>query len=379
MPSPSPVAAIRVFPGHPHNMIGKRKLAAALLQQAGLLQAIAALRAHFSNSLTILAYHRILDIADEELFPFDIELVSASVASFTEQMRYIKEHYTPLSFADILQCLDRAEAPPRGAVIVTFDDGFADNYRNAFPILKKFDIPATIFLSTGYIDSGEIFWYEKLSYAVLTAAPCNLVIPQLDRIRIEGAAWLRRNALKILMRHLQRIPDQARMQLLGSLFRQLSVDPGRIDDVRSGPMTWEQILEMSVNRIEFGSHGVSHPVLSMLDSMKLQHELTHSRGHIESMLGKPVQVLAYPVGGEEAFNETVRAAVKSAGYRLGVSYIAGIETPAKWDAYALRRLHVERYVDLRYFKAMLALPELFAYESNPRQGIWQRRFFNKLL
>ena len=75
------------------------------------------------------------------------------------------------------------------------------------------------------------------------------------------------------------------------------------------------------------------------------------------------QVFAYPVGGEEAFNDKVRAAVRFAGYRLAASYISGVETPAQWDAYALRRLHIERYLDPNYFRALLAVPELFAYEA----------------
>lgn len=344
-------------------MIGKRKLAATLLGRVGAVRATAALRTKFSKAVTILAYHRVLDIAEEDSFPFDIELVSASVSAFTSQMQYVKQHFTPMSFASLLQCLDCGEPPPPGAVIITFDDGFADNYYNAFPVLKKFNIPATIFLSTGYIDSQEIFWYEKLSYAVMTASPCTLAIPQTEIIHIDGSAMSRRCAIKALMRRLQRVPDHERLAMLEDLFTQLSISHRNISDSRSGPMTWQQILEMSTNRIEFGSHGVSHPVFSMLDTTKLQFELTHSKQQIEAKLDKPVQVMAYPVGGEDAFNNKVRAAVKSAGYRLGVSYISGIEHPKHWDAYALRRLHVERYVDLSYFKAMLAMPTLFAYES----------------
>ena len=344
-------------------MIGKRKLAATLLGRFGAIQAMAALRIKFSKAVTILAYHRVLNIADEDNFPFDIELVSASVSAFTSQMQYVKQHFTPMSFASLLQCLDRGEAPPPNAVIITFDDGFADNYHNAFPVLKKFNIPATIFLSTGYIDGQEIFWYEKLSYAVMTASPCTLAIPQTEIVHLDGSPLSRRCAIKILMRRLQRVPDHERLAILDDLFNQLSINHRNISDPRSGPLTWEQILEMSASRIEFGSHGVSHPVFSMLDSAKLQFELTHSKQQIETMLNKPVQVMAYPVGGEDAFNNTVRDAVKSAGYRLGVSYISGIEHPKHWDAYALRRLHVERYIDLAYFKAMLAMPTLFAYES----------------
>jgi hypothetical protein len=74
-----------------------------------------------------------------------------------------------------------------------------------------------------------------------------------------------------------------------------------------------------------------------------------------------VQTIAYPVGGKESFDDGVQAAAKSAGYRLGLTYMSGIEKPKDWDAYALHRLRVERYVDNEYFKAMLAFPKMFAY------------------
>ena len=341
-------------------MIGKRDLAANVLGHVGALHAICALRTKFSNGVPILAYHRVLDIPDENLFPFDVELVSASVAAFTCQMRYVKENYVPISFTTLLQYVDRGETPPPGSIIVTFDDGFSDNYYNAFPVLKKFDIPATVFLSTGYIDDQEIFWYEKLSYAVMTTKARSVAIPDLAVLKIDETALSRRNTIKTLLNRLKRVPNQVRQTLLDDLFNQLLPNQRGITDARSGPMTWEQIQEMSAYRIEFGSHSVSHPILSMLDSETLKYELEHSKLRIEAMLKKPVQILAYPVGGAEAFNDNVRLAARSAGYRLGVSYISGVEKPGQWDDYALRRLHVERYVSSNYFKAMLSIPELFS-------------------
>jgi peptidoglycan/xylan/chitin deacetylase (PgdA/CDA1 family) len=116
---------------------------------------------------------------------------------------------------------------------------------------------------------------------------------------------------------------------------------------------------MSANNIEFGSHSVTHPVLSKVPPEKLTFEVQHSRQRIEFELQKPVQVIAYPVGGIEAFDQNVRTAVLNAGYRLGVSYIPGIQRPNQWDSLALRRVHVERYVNNNFFKAMLSAPEIF--------------------
>lgn len=336
-------------------------MVAGLLGRLGAIRVIGGFRTKFLNEVTILAYHRILDVPDENSFPYDIELVSASVAAFSTQMKYVKENYKPTTFATLLQYLDRGKVPPPGTLIVTFDDGFADNYYNAFPVLRQFDIPATIFLSTGYIDNQEMYWYEKLSYAVMTTTAHSLTIPELAVIQIDENAASRRSALRALMRHLKQVPDQIRLTVLDDCFNQLLPDHDHIADPRSGPLTWQQITEMSTCGIEFGSHGVFHPVLSKLTDANLKYEMEHSKHRIGTMLEKPVQVIAYPVGGEEAFDDRVRIAAQRAEYRLGLSYISGVEKPDKWDAYALRRLHVERYVDSEYFRAMLSVPELFAY------------------
>ena len=340
-------------------MTGKRGVVATLLGNVGITAALSALRLTFSGEVTILAYHRVVDVPNECEFPFDIELVSASVSQFTHQMEHIKAHYQPITFATLLAHLDRGERPPRRAAIVTFDDGFADNYHNAFPVLKKLDMPATIFLSTGNIDSQETFWYEKLSYAVMTTRVKTVETSSLGTFIVDENPASRRTLIMDVITKLKLVPDEVRLASLDELYARLLDNHEWPEDARSGPMTWAQIREMSASNIEFGSHSVSHPILSRLPAAKLAFEVEHSKHRIESELQKQVQVLAYPVGGAEAFDEHVRAAVKKAGYKLGVSYIPGIERPDQWDNYALKRVHIERYVNAHFFKAMLAAPEIF--------------------
>jgi peptidoglycan/xylan/chitin deacetylase (PgdA/CDA1 family) len=338
---------------------GKRGLAATILGNLGATAALGAMRLKFSGEVTILAYHRILDVPVEDEFPFDIELVSASTTQFTHQMEYIKAHYQPITFATLLQHLDRGEPPPRRAAIVTFDDGFVDNYTNAFPVLKRLNMPATIFVSTGNVDSQKTFWYEKLSYALMSTRTNTITSPTLGSLTIGDSTESRRELIKCVVLRLKLVPDEVRLSSLDDLYAQLLPEHEWVDDARSGPMTWEQIKEMSAHNIEFGSHSVTHPVLSRVPLAKLEFEVEYSKQRIESELQKPVQVIAYPVGGVEAFDDNVRAAVKKAGYRLGVSYVPGIERPDQWDTYALRRVHIERYISDNFFKAMLAAPEIF--------------------
>ncbi len=326
----------------------------------GALGIATALRRRFARTVPILAYHRIVDVPDEDEFPFDVELVSASVSAFAEQMTFVRDHYQPITLAALLACVDNAQPPPRGAIVISFDDGFADNYYNAFQILRRLGIPATIFLSTGYIDRQQMFWYEKLTHDVMTTRATQLRLLDEAPLTIGDDAPARRNVLAMLLRRLKRVPNQQRLDCLADLDRQLSPPEDCNGDSRSGPMTWEQVAEMARAGIEFGSHSVTHPVLSMLDPADLDFELQASKASIETVTGIPCQTIAYPVGGAEAFNPRVQRAVQAAGYRLGLTYLSGVDVPADWDPFALHRLHVERYTGTHRFRAMLAAPELFA-------------------
>jgi peptidoglycan/xylan/chitin deacetylase (PgdA/CDA1 family) len=326
----------------------------------GAMRIATALRSRFTRAVPILAYHRILDVPNEDEFPFDVELVSASVSAFAEQMTFLKDHYQPITLSALLSCVDDARPPPRGAIVVTFDDGFADNYYNAFPILRRLGIPATIFLPTGYLDRQQMFWYEKLTHDVMTTRATQLRLLDEVPLSIGEDAPSRRSVLAALLRRLKRVPNQVRLDCLSDLERQLSPAVDCNGDPRSGPMNWEQVAEMARAGIEFGSHSVTHPVLSMLDPPDLDFELRASKASIEAATGNPCQTIAYPVGGREAFNPRVQQAVQAAGYRLGLSYVSGVDVPADWDPFALRRLHVERYTGTNRFRAMLAAPALFA-------------------
>ena len=113
-------------------------------------------------------------------------------------------------------------------------------------------------------------------------------------------------------------------------------------------------------RIEIASHTVSHPALSQCDDETLAFELRESRRELESRLGIPVEVVAYPFGGPGEYDGRVMRAAAASGYRLAASYISGRNPFSNLVAHELRRLHVERYTDLPTLASMLQLPRLFA-------------------
>lgn len=339
---------------------GRKALVARALSAAGLTPFLGKSLCPAHRDVRILAYHRVWDIGREETFPYDSELVSATSADFAWQMDYVRRHFDPLTFRQFLAALDEREPMPARPVIVTFDDGFADNFTHAFPILRDCGVPATVFLATDSVGESGTYWYDRLAHLVHTANRAAVPVPWLETpLRLGTTHAERRAALRQVLSVLKRVPNALRLEAQEYFESELALSPEQPDE-RSGAMTWDQVREMADAGIEFGSHTCSHPILANLTDDELEHELVDSRKSIERELGRPVDVLSYPVGGATAFDNRVRKAVAAAGYRLGVAYLPGMNPLDALDHYGLKRLRIERYITREHFAAMLQLPRWFA-------------------
>lgn len=338
-----------------------RAHAASLFFYSRMTHLTSFVRSMWRRDLPILTYHRVCTVEEEARYPFDIELVSASVSDFTWQMEYISRHFTPITFGYFIKAARGEALLPAQPIIVTFDDGFADNYENAYPILKRLSIPATIFLAADYIGRSQTFWYDRLAYLINKVPPCTWNIPELELIlQISGEVSARRPALHLLLERMKSVPNETRLKVLSrvdKVWGHLCEGP---DLALSRPLDWEQVREMSADGIEFGSHTLTHPILTKLDDETLQHELQESRRLIESHVKQKVEVIAYPVGRRFAFDVRVISAAQSAGYQLGVSCVRGTNRLESLDPFCIKRLVVERFIDRAQYAATLSLPEVFS-------------------
>lgn len=340
-------------------MIGHRAFLARCLAGGRLLLPAGRVRAACRQHLPVLAYHRVLDVARDDDYPFDLELISASIDSFAWQMDYVRRNFDPITFRHLVRAIDGEEKLPKRPVIITFDDGFDDNYHSAFPILSAHGIPATIFLATGYLDGPRTYWFDRLVQLLLAMPAGPLVVPASSE-----PLWLphdragRRLTARRVLEVLKRIPNELRLEWLRRIEQEhgTCADP---EDLRSRPMTWNHVREMALDNIEFGSHSVTHPILRQVSDPDLRVELVESRRAIERELGRTCDVISYPVGREVGFDDRVQHAARGAGYRLGVSYLSGSNRLPIETHFALRRLHIERDTDRAWFAAMLQLPDLF--------------------
>lgn len=349
---------------HPAESRGARVRFAHWCHRASLLPLLGRVRDWRGEQLRILAYHRVLDVEGrDEDFPFDLDLVSAGSRAFADQMRFLRNHYQPLRLGDLPELIDKGRGLPRRAVVVTFDDGYDDNYRIAFPILRELGIPATFFVCSGFIESGLPFTYDWLVHMLLTAPVTRVELPEIGySATVPDEHGSRRALAANVLQRLKDLDAITQEAIIARLARDWNM-PRNSPVPLCRPMSWAQLREMRDAGMEIASHGVNHHMLAKLPLAQMRDELVRSRDMLAAGLGTPPTSLAYPVGGASAYSPAVIDAARDAGYRLACTYIHGTNRWPPGNPYRLRRIAVERAVDQPWFAASLAVPEWFSYSS----------------
>jgi len=256
----------------------------------------------------VLAYHSISAITLPSL---EIE---QEPASFEQQVRYLIKNYRVISADDFLRCRADGGNFPKNAVMITFDDGYRDNYVNAFPILKKYSAPAVIFLTTDPIETGEPLFYDALRQAITNTSRRLLDLREsgLRQYAIEpGNDLLNSMTVREIIALSKTLDKSKKDRLIDTIRQQLDVNGNHNNRIY---LSWDEIAEMSAHGIEFGGHTKSHPQLSRLAYEECRHELETSKQIIEQRLGKKVRMLAYPFGSKNDYNAVTEKAAMAAGY-----------------------------------------------------------------
>ena len=280
-----------------------------------------------ANNLQILLYHRVNDEKDHffEGVPVDI---------FSQQMEYLSSYFHILPLVEAAERMKRNDLPDN-ALVVTFDDGYKDNYQYAFPILKKFSIPATIFLATGPIGSQNMLWHDRVFSAFRHTQKSSLLFygqgkKMFSLKTLEEKIFAQGEILNYL-RSLDGDKTDAWIEWLTNELE--IVVPQNQDHLM---LNWDQIKEMSRWKISFGAHTVTHPILSNLSFKKAWYEINESKQVIEKNLNTRVTTFAYPNGREGDFNETTKNILKDLGMTYAATTIFGTNEKGS-DLLELRR------------------------------------------
>jgi len=291
----------------------------------------ASLRLRSAPVSTIFRYHRVNDDHD----PF---LTALPVARFSAQMEYLARHFQVVSLDQLASGLPQT-AGDKSCVAVTFDDGYRDNFIHAFPVLKKIGIPATIFLTTGYIESGRLPWYDQVRLAFKLTLRRRLSLRAVGGPDAPlGNEDQRLEAMARTLSWLRVIDEQERLVGLPYMFNELGV-PSLLN-LPATMLGWDQIRQMKKDGISFGAHTVTHPALGGLPSSRLKEEILGSKRTIENRLQTPVRHFAYPFGKQSDFGWQAKQVIQAAGFQTAVTTIPGVNGPGQ-DLLELRRMSLD--------------------------------------
>jgi len=298
----------------------------------------ALVRLGMGRRLLVLTYHGVL--RRPELSNLNRNCVSPEMLG--RQLEYLRRHHTLVTLQEALEALRGREDLPRGSVLLTFDDGFRNNFAAALPILKAAGAPAVAFVTTGMLDEpGALPWVEELSARIFHCPPGRLELRSNGlEVSLELASPASRERASLTIRtYLKRAGSETRERMMGEIRRQCSLRADTLDPERFAFMNWEEARALAENAVEIGSHTVRHLCLSTLKDGELADEIGNSKRRIEEKVALPCIAFSYPDGTPESFGERERRALQDAGYQCAFSQVPGYNAPGS-DLFALRRFNV---------------------------------------
>ena len=295
-----------------------KNLAAAALCRLGVDRTLD--RHYGPERLTVLCYHRVTD-PEAPGFVYDPEPVSATPAGFRRQMDYVARHFNVIDL-DALEAFVRQGRPlPPRPLLITFDDGYRDNYTHAYPILRERGLPAVVFVAVGHIDDPHLPWWDRLAY-LFRQAPAGggvVTLPLLGPASLATAAQ-RQAAHDQMLARLKIIPEAEKATALDDLEAAIGVKPPYDPELF---LSWDEIRELTANGVACQSHTVHHPILTRISPEAAHRELADARSRLEAETGCAVTALAYPNGLPGDYDAGVQQALRDTGYHLAFTLTPG--------------------------------------------------------
>jgi peptidoglycan/xylan/chitin deacetylase (PgdA/CDA1 family) len=267
----------------------------------------------------ILYYHSVSENADRRIDPS----IVVRPAHFERQLCYLSKHTHVVSLTDLSEAVRQKRALPPNSVVITFDDGYRDNFTTVAPLLKQYGFPATFFLATGYIGTGRVKWEDRLSYILHNTAVSKILV---EHAGLPGSRFLLSlGSSRDRLRAFNRLA--ASLGCLAVADREFVIDQirelARIpveQGIQNMMLTWDDVRQMAgIPGFTFGCHTVEHERLSMLSDGEVRRQILESRHKIEGELQVSVCCFAYPYGVQRDFDQRAIRVLRDSGFDCAVT------------------------------------------------------------
>lgn len=294
-----------------------------------------------STSL-ILVYHRVVDETNIKT-AFSVPGIIVNLRSFRKQIDYLSKHREIVSLEEFVGMV-KDGARLEDLIVITFDDGWRDNYTHAYPVLRKCGVPATIFLVTDYIGTNHWFWPEKIVYILSRRKSEMLRIPEAMRKSL-GPDFTHLpmpsdiTGIHTLVERVKHLSSAERESVIRQLSKEAKVP---LSDLEKSEILlgWDEVQEMANNGISFGSHTQTHLIMTQVPIDRASEETCNSKLEIEKRLKRPCTSFAYPNGD---WNEDVRDLLVEADYECACSLSTTL-SKTNVDLYSLKRINIHEGV-----------------------------------
>ncbi|MBA2459324.1 MAG: polysaccharide deacetylase family protein [Gemmatimonadales bacterium] len=310
----------------------------------------------FGRQAVILVYHRVAELRSD---PWSL---AVTTDHFAQHLEVLRRRVRPMGLGPLVNALRDGDLP-RGAAAVTFDDGYADNLHRAKPLLERYEVPATVFVTTGAIGAGREFWWDELDRVflqpgVLARELCVTIDGRTHAWNLGEAAnysedsarghrsWRaqepaptpRHEVYQSLCSRLRTLAADDQQQVLRQLQVWTGVEPACRPSHRT--LSGDEVVTLAQGGLlDVGAHTVTHPALAHLPAASQRQEIEQSKADLEMLLGRPVTSFAYPFGGRSDYTGATVSMVRAAGFTSACSTSGGTVRPST-APYRLPRLYV---------------------------------------
>ena len=284
------------------------------------------------DTATIFMLHR---IAPE----YENTAAGFSPALLREYFKYLKKNrYNVISLSSYMNALIEHKDTNK-TVVFTVDDGYRNFYLNAFKIFQEFNYPATIFITSNFINNNLFFWWDTIEYAVMSTKKQMINLPEwnLNHIKINNDSQ-KTEAISYIVDFCKKLENSKKLNLIQKLLEILNIDVSRQPTNEYEPLSWKEIVEMNESEIEFHPHTKTHPIMTRISSAQKLEELSEPKIVIENKLGISANIFCYPNGGVDDFDEETINILKSLNYIGAVTGLPGFNnTKNQTDLFRVHR------------------------------------------